>query len=313
MINIDSTLFYDKNTAPPPKDESINDYKIISEFRKPTLYSYLYLGCKENEKENKALKFIKYTKDTIEMIKNEIGTLSIIDHPNILKMEEYFMYKEYACIVTPYYQLQSLHKFIVENYSKGIPEKMACIIMHQILEALDYLHKKGIWHRDIKPDNILVADNDQKHPKVILADFGYAKKFDIDSFSRETLGSYEFLAPEIYKNEFYTNKVDIWSLGVSLFVILTGKYPTCSYSRNPKRCVYLIINGILNYKLLSDIGISTDAIDLIKKMCNIDPDLRITAEEALKHPWITKNINANNSEIGDVLSESGNIEFNIGN
>ena len=248
MINIDTDQFWVPNTPPPPLNDTICDYDIESELKDPTRYSYIYLGSKQNDNNMKVLKFVKITKSTIYKIKNEIETMRIVNHPNILKLEDYFKYNEYMCLVTPYMPLECLHNFIIERYSKGIPEKMASKIMYQLLNAVNYLHKHNIWHRDIKPDNILVVDNDEKDPKVVLADFGFARKFDDADLSNEFLGTPEFTAPEIFQMEEYTNKVDIWSLGVSLFIMLAAKYPTCAYSKNPRQCRWLIERGKLNFK-----------------------------------------------------------------
>lgn len=306
MIDLYTGQFWVSNTPPPPINETINKYEVESELKSPTKYSYIYLGNNKRN-ERKVLKFVKCMANTIDKIENEILTMSMIDHPNIIKLEDYFRYNEYVCIVTPFIPLQSLHSFILENYKFGIPEKMACKIIHQLLNAVNYLHKNNIWHRDIKPDNILVVDSDQKNPKIKLADFGFARKFknQNDLCDDEFLGTPEFTAPEIFKNIEYTNKVDIWSVGVSLFVMLVAKYPTCSYSNNPKKCRWLIERGLLNFQLLYELDISEDAIDLVKKLCTLDPDSRITAEDALNHPWLTKNLKQN--EIRNVFGVCQNV------
>lgn len=289
--------YWVNTSQPPPLNETIGEFQINSELTKPTSYSYIYLGKKKNGSEKKVFKFVKCKRDSLCKIENEIETMSLVNHPNILKMENYFLFNEYVCIVTPYIQHQSLHKFIIDNYPSGIPEKMASKIMFQLLSAVDYLHKINIWHRDIKPDNVLVVETDEKNPKVVLADFGLARRFKCSNdLGKEFLGTPEFSAPEILRKRYYTNKVDIWSLGVSLFVMLVARYPTCSYQSDPKKCRWLIERGMLNYQILDDMNISPLAIDLVKKMCDYYPDDRITAEMALKHQWIVENIDQNACE-----------------
>lgn len=290
MIDFNQIHYWTKTTDPPPLNETIGEYQTNEQIQGPTLYSYIYLGSKTNSNQKKVLKFIKCKRDSIYKIENEIETMSLVNHPNILKMEDYFLFNEYVCIVTPFIPLKSLHSFIVNKYSCGIPEKMASKIMYQLLSAVDYLHKINIWHRDIKPDNVLVVDSNEKNPKVVLADFGFARRFESGDLGNEFMGTPEFSAPEIFKMNRYTNKVDIWALGVSLFVMLTAKYPTCAFSNDQKKCRYLIERGLLNFQLLVDMEISPPAIDLVKKMCELSPKLRITAEVALKHPWIVDNM-----------------------
>lgn len=165
MIDLLINNFWDPTTPPPPIKDTVGDYEIDSELKEPTNYSFIYLGNKQNDNEMKVLKFVKYTRNAIDRVKNEIATMRIVYHPNIIKLEDCFIYNEYVCIVTPYYPLQSLHNFIIGRYPSGIPEQMACKIMYQVLNAVNYLHKNNIWHRDIKPDNFLVVNSDEKIQK----------------------------------------------------------------------------------------------------------------------------------------------------
>ena len=300
MIDINFSQMWTKNTPEPPLNETINDsYETKTKLQEPTQDAYIYLGNKVNDNNMKVLKFIKMKEETLNRIKNEIELMQFVKHPNILKIEDCFIFKEYVCIVTPYCPLSNLHDFIINNYPSGMPNKMAAHITYQLFEALRYLHNLNIWHRDIKPENILVINDDEKNPNVVLADFGFAKKIEEETYNKEFLGTPEFTAPEMFKLEQYTNKVDIYSLGVTLFVMLTARYPTCSYANNPRKCRWLIENGILNYKLLEDMKIYPDAIDLVKKMCAFDQDDRITAEDALNHQWILNN-NSTANEINNI-------------
>lgn len=278
--------FWHPSSTPPPLNQTIGNYQTETELHDPTNYSYIYLGSNIKENSKKVLKFIKYKEEEICRINDEINIMNQIDHPNILKMDEYFPFKEYICLVTPFIPFESLHSLLITKYYLGIPENMAKIMMRQLLEAVNYLHKRNIWHRDIKTENILIQNSDPLNPKILLADFGLAKRFTEGQKSNEFSGTIDYSAPEILKHIDYTEKVDIWSLGVTLFVMLTGLLPVPSYGTAPRECRYLISNGLLNFQLLSDYGISYDAIDLVMKMCVVDPKERISAEDALNHPWI---------------------------
>ena len=146
MLNINQ--FWDENSLPPPINESIKNYRIESQIRKPTNYSYIYLASKIGDDQKKVIKFIKCKENIIERIINEIDTMNEIQHKYILKIEDYFLYNEYACIVTPYIPTGSLHFLILNKYKNGIPENIAKIMMEQMLDSIIYLHEINIWHRD---------------------------------------------------------------------------------------------------------------------------------------------------------------------
>jgi len=106
-------------------------------------------------------------------------------------------------------------------------EKDAVKIIRQILLGLNYMHKKNIIHRDIKPENILLESKDINNVVVKITDFGFAKCYDPQTFEGldDILGSPLYMAPEIVKKMKYDAKVDIWSLGVMVYIILSGKPP----------------------------------------------------------------------------------------
>jgi calcium-dependent protein kinase len=113
-------------------------------------------------------------------------------------------------------------------------EKDAAKILHQILLGLNYMHKKNIIHRDIKPENILLESKDVSKVVVKITDFGFAKCYDPYTFEGfdDVLGSPLYMAPEIVKKMKYDSKVDIWSLGVMAYIILSGKPPFSGKTRD---------------------------------------------------------------------------------
>ncbi|KAK8884889.1 hypothetical protein M9Y10_044010 [Tritrichomonas musculus] len=309
-MDYESEPFYNEGNH-PPSSGVINGYQIDGELEKPTNCSFIYLGSSQQNNQKKVIKFVKLIKKKIDRIKNEIETMSIANHPNILRMDECFRLGPFACIITPYAPYKSLFHLVVTQYPSGIPENIAVIIFRQMLQAVHYLHGVNIWHRDIKPDNFLVFDSHPEHPSIVLADFGFAKKFQEGELGNDFFGTPEYTAPEIFSGTKYEKSVDIYSLGVTLFVLLTARYPVPSFKTARDECKRRIRKGLLNYQLLVDMEISPDAVDLIRQMCRLDPTLRITAEDALNHPWIvsSQKENAMEGDISNALWEGENYQF----
>jgi calcium-dependent protein kinase len=161
------------------------------------------------------------------------------------------------------------------------------MVIKQILQALAYCHERGLVHRDLKPQNVLIESKEGLW-FVKLIDFGFAKFFPKDHNSKEKLGTPLFMAPEILKNEEYNNKVDIWSVGIMLFMMLTGKLP---FPVQPPEKLYKSIceANPTHDSFMAYPYISTDAIDFLVHCLNRDPSQRSTSIQLLDHPWLVNN------------------------
>lgn len=160
-------------------------------------------------------------------------------------------------------------------------------------------------HRDLKPENILLTSKDPRVAQVKVADFGLAKICSSDVMST-ICGTWAYCAPEVRTNpDGYTNKVDIWSLGVITFVLLVAYHPFDPYGQGDDAMLWKnICNGNFNFDHPSWKGISTIAQDFICKMITIDPELRLDAESVLAHPWL-----ANSNHNVDPISECINSDL----
>ena len=152
-------------------------------------------------------------------------------------------------------------------------------------------HERNIVHRDIKPENILLQD---KNLHIKLADFGLAKIIGEDSFTSTLCGTPSYVAPEILehtKHRRYTRAVDVWSLGVVLYICLCGFPPFSDElytADNPYSLSEQIKAGRFDYPSPYWDSVGDPALDLIDRMLTVDVDNRITIDECLEHPWITK-------------------------
>ena len=216
---------------------------------------------------------------------NEINILRTLDHPNILKIFEFYSNKESYSIVT---ELCSGGELFQEIVDKGpFNENYTAYVMFQVLSAINYCHNMKIVHRDLKPENILIVDRDKKnYPRVKICDFGTAKMFEKGVIQRKLVGSSYYIAPEFLKKH-YDEKCDIWSCGVILYILLSGRPPFAG--ENDREIMDRVAIGKYDLQTSPFNKVSKHCIDLIQKLLIIDPKKRISAQEALAHPWFKDN------------------------
>ena len=214
-------------------------------------------------------------------ILNEINILRTLDHPNILKIFEFYSNKESYSIVT---ELCSGGELFQEIVDKGpFNESYSAYVIFQILSAINYCHNMKIVHRDLKPENILIVDRDKNnYPRIKICDFGTSKMFEKGAVQKKLVGSSYYIAPEVLKKR-YDEKCDIWSCGVILYILLTGRPPFGGETdkeimENVALGRYDIVSSPFN-------TISKSCKDLIQKLLIMDPKKRISAQDALSHVW----------------------------
>ena len=220
-----------------------------------------------------------------EEIRNEINILRTMDHPNILKIFEFYSNpKEYSIIT----ELCSMGELFDQIINKGpFNEKYAAYVLYQVFSAVNYCHKMHIVHRDLKPENILIIDkNTEGYPTIKVCDFGTSKIFRTGSVERNIVGSSYYMAPEVL-NQKYNEKCDIWSCGVIMYILLSQRPP---FGGNNEDEIFANVKkGIYDLKSPPFDKISEKAKDLIKKTLTFDYNKRISAADALNHPWFKEN------------------------
>jgi len=233
-----------------------------------------------------AIKCVKKTLvegDDIKLLRREIHIMKNVDHPNILKLFEVYESDEEFFLVMELVKGKELFDKIVERGQYS--EKDAANIVRQIVSAVDYLHQNGIAHRDLKPENLLSADGEE-HEIIKIADFGFSKNFGEEKLMT-SCGSPGYVAPEILTAESYDKSVDMWSVGVSIYVLLCG-YPPF-YADNAPALFKKIMDVKYDFDDPSWDDVSESAKDLIRSLLVKEPSKRFTAAQCLTHPWVMGN------------------------
>ena len=174
--------------------------------------------------------------------------------------------------------------------------------MHQIFSALEYLHSKSISHRDIKPENfMLYKQGDLSCIKMI--DFGLSKDYSEGETMHTMSGSPYYIAPEVFMQK-YNQKIDVWSMGVVLYIMLSGKVPFPG--RTEPEIIHNVIKGVFHFNHPAFEFVSEECKDLIKKCLVKDFTQRYTATQCINHPWIQTRYHTGLSSgtIGDGVSQT---------
>lgn len=227
-----------------------------------------------------AIKSIKKAYLTDEASKRkvmqEFSILKHLRHPNVIRLYESFESAKHILIVTELCAGGDLLNFVRKR--KRLPEDLAKFILKRLVEGLQHCHSRGVLHRDIKLDNVLLNSAGE----LKICDFGVSKIVKKGERMTEQCGTPAYIAPEILRDHGYEGfEADVWSTGVALFAMLYGTVPF--KAGNMKDLHRLIMHG--KYTLKHDV--STPARDILSRMLDIDPRKRITISEILGHEWLS--------------------------
>lgn len=217
-----------------------------------------------------------------ERLINEVEILRKLDHPNIIKIYEFYQDSKFFYIVTELCTGGELFDKITKM--SHFDEQLAAETMKQILSAVVYCHKFKIVHRDLKPENVLL-ESEKEDSLLKVIDFGTSKEFNPSTKMNQKFGTPYYIAPEVLKRR-YDEKCDVWSCGVILYIVLCG-YPPFN-GASDKIIMEKVAKGTFSFPAEEWSHISDDAKRLIKRMLSYEPENRCTAEEALNDGWMKK-------------------------
>jgi len=213
-------------------------------------------------------------------VKSEVVAAKTVQHKNICKFLDTWEDDEGVYFLMEYLEGMTLINYMAAGDFEPFEEDYAFEIFRQLLGALEHIHSKGIAHRDLKLDNIMIDD----HTGAIrIIDFGLCKTSDVKE-CRDEVGSLEYVAPEIIAREgkcYDGFLADIWSLGVCLYALLYGEFPF-----SPAKIHKAFETQVpLQLEIPPRQGISLEATDLLRKMLRTDPTKRISIKDIQLHPW----------------------------
>ena len=275
-------------------------YKKIKELGAGSFAKVFLIQNKQTRQIYACKELIKSKLSDLTKLREEINIMSKCDHPNIIKLFEVYEDSRYIELVMEQCLGGCLFDALVKKIKeKGVAfsEREAAIIFKQIMTAISYCHNQGICHRDLKMENILLLTK-EKNSIIKIIDFGLSKFIKNRNINqnitsnlnfapikmKSILGSPHYISPEVLDGK-YTQKCDIWSAGVILYVMLVGYFP---FDGDSDYETYDAINEKkLDFNDKEWKYISNEAKDLIRHMI-CDENKRYTAERILKHPWLTK-------------------------
>jgi len=264
------------------EERNIHDEYEIKELLGSGNFSKVHLGIEKKTQQKWAIKIIDKKLVETTRLENEIQILKRVAHVNIIALKDVFESSSKLYLVMELVTGGELFNKIVEI--GAYTEQTAKEIVRQILEGVKYLHSLSIAHRDLKPTNLLLKSSEDSEIKI--ADFGLSKILGPDSMMQTACGTPIYVAPEVLKGEGYDKEVDLWSVGVIMYILLCGFPPFFDDGENMGQLFEQIMAGDFDFPDPYWTDIDESAKDLIEHLLRVEPSKRYTADQALAHEWL---------------------------
>jgi serine/threonine protein kinase len=221
---------------------------------------------------------------SLETMLNEVRVLKGLRHPYVMSADDVFLDDANFYIIQPLCEGRDLFDRIVNKHPLGYPENDAATLVANLVEGVRFLHSNEIVHRDIKPENILLSG--ESDVEIVITDFGLAKR---DATCKTFCGTPQYFAPEVLQRQNtvtgegeYGKAADMWSVGVVAYVVLSGA-PAFPGSELEEAITTAAFSPMVGRRWK---GVSADAKNFVSSLLMVTPGDRLTADEALLHPWI---------------------------
>ena len=266
-----------------------NEFYILNEQIGEGYFGKVQKGINKNTRKEVAVKVINKSKlsyKNYKLIHHEMNIMKLLNHPHIVSLEDYFEDDEYIYIVMNYLSGGDLLEYI-EKKDELISEKEAAKIIKEIAKGIKYMHLFGLVHRDLKPENIVFENkNDIESLKII--DFGLTKTLASQEKTNEAIGTLTYLAPEVFSHKPYDNKIDIWSIGIILFFLLSGCLPFDDENNDENIIGKKVVFSQQEYPKEYFGNRNINCLKLIDKCLEKKPEKRISIDEFLKNDWVNR-------------------------
>lgn len=285
LLPVTSATNQEQSTEP---EESVTDmsqlYQIFpDEVLGSGQFGIVYGGIHRKTNRAVAIKVIdklRFPTKQEAQLKNEVAILQNLSHNGVVNLDRMFETPERIFVVMEKLKGDML-EMILSSEKGRLSERITKFLVTQILVALKHLHSKNIVHCDLKPENVLLS-SDSDFTQVKLCDFGFARIIGERSFRRSVVGTPAYLAPEVLRNKGYNRSLDMWSVGVIIYVSLSGTFPF----NEDEDINEQIQNAAFMYPPYPWKEISSDAIDLINNLLQVKQRKRYTVDKSLQHIWL---------------------------
>ena len=264
-------------------EPKIRDFEIIREIGAGS-FGRVFLARHKHTRVKYAIKAIdKKNKTNIEekpYFRRELEVMYKIHHPNVVKLFGHFEDNNYCYFIMEYIKKGNVYSLLTLDKKRKLSPQIVASIIKDVIYAVYFLHNMNppIIHRDIKPENVLLTEE----LTAKLTDFGWSNYISEEDERRTVCGTPIYLAPEIIKEHGHDERVDVWCIGVLLFELITGSVPFTGSD------IDTLKTNILHLKISWPKDINQDVKNLISKILKIEPSQRLSLEEILNEPFITK-------------------------
>jgi calcium-dependent protein kinase len=285
-----------------------DDYEVTDEVLGQGLCGYVVAARNRVDQRRYAVKTMskdRPTRSKVQQVVREVEIHLSLDHPNITRVYDVYESETSVTMVSELCEGGELYASLKEK--EVYNDREAAEVTRQMLRVVNHLHARRIVHRDLKPENFLyerrnpheqmnkylseIQENNGRNvraeaPQLKLIDFGFARYWNSSSFMRETCGSPEYVSPEVLCQDGYTDKCDLWSIGVIVWMLLVG-YPP--FRGDNAKVLSKVKEGRPDWSHRGrwDL-VAEDARDFVKRLLVKDPEDRSDAQTALAHPWLIR-------------------------